>query len=89
MDLTMIIYFIFLAKKQGEVDFLVTYKNEILPIEVKSGKDYKRHLALDNLLSNDEYEIKHAVVFCNSNLQVRGKITYLPIYMVSLFNQEK
>lgn len=34
----MIIYFIFLAKKQGEVDFLVTYKNEILPIEVKSGK---------------------------------------------------
>ena len=81
--------FYFSSKKQGEVDFLVTYKNEILPIEVKSGKDYKRHLALDNLLSNDEYEIKHAVVFCNSNLQIRGKITYLPIYMVSLLNQEK
>lgn len=80
--------FYFSSKKQGEVDFLVTYKNEILPIEVKSGNDYKRHLALDNLLSNDEYEIKHAVVFCNSNLQIRGKITYLPIYMVSLFNQE-
>ncbi len=80
--------FYFSSKKQGEVDFLIMYKNEILPIEVKSGKDYKRHSALNNLLSNDEYEIKQAIVFCNSNLQVRGKITYLPIYMVSLLNQE-
>ncbi|MCF0199380.1 MAG: ATP-binding protein, partial [Bacteroidaceae bacterium] len=32
-------------KKQGELDFVVEYNENALPIEVKSGKDYARHNA--------------------------------------------
>ena len=80
--------FYFSSKKQGEVDFLVTYKNEVLPIEVKSGKDYKRHVALENLLSNKEYGINHALIFGNCNVEINGKRTYLPIYMVDWLRQD-
>lgn len=54
--------FYYNSKKNGEVDFLITYKGNVLPIEIKSGKDYEKHSALNNLL-NDNYEIKEAFVF--------------------------
>lgn len=72
----------FNSKKQGEVDFLIEYAGNVLPIEVKSGKDFKIHSALNNLLSNEEYDIPSAIVLCNDNVQVKEKILYLPIYMV-------
>ena len=55
--------------------------DEIVPIEIKSGKDYERHNALKNVLSNPEYEIKKSYVLCNDNIKCSEKITYLPIYM--------
>lgn len=73
--------FYFNSKRQGELDFVIKVDDEITPIEVKSGKDYERHNALQNVLSNPEYNIKKAYVLCNDNLKVSGKITYLPIYM--------
>jgi predicted AAA+ superfamily ATPase len=69
-------------KKQGEVDFLIELNGEVLPIEVKSGKDYARHRALSNIMENDEYHIPKALVLNNDNLSVQGKIVYAPIYMV-------
>jgi predicted AAA+ superfamily ATPase len=77
----------FNSKKQGEVDFLIEYKGNVLPLEVKSGKDYKVHSALSNLLSNAEYDIPQAVVLCNGNVNQAGKVMYLPIYMVMLFKR--
>lgn len=77
----------FNSKKQGEVDFLIEYKGNVLPIEVKSGKDYKIHSALTNLLSNEDYDIPQAVVLCNGNVSQMGKVLYLPIYMVMLFKR--
>ena len=71
----------FNSKKQGEVDFLIEYKGNVLPIEVKSGKDYKIHSALDNLLKNENYNISQAVILCNGNVERNGKKLYLPIYM--------
>jgi hypothetical protein len=71
----------FNSKKQGEVDFLLEQDAEVIPLEVKSGKDYQRHVALTNLLANDEYGIKRAIVLSNSNIEVRGKILYAPVYM--------
>ena len=71
----------FSSKKQGEIDFLLERNGEILPVEVKSGKDYQRHVALNNLLSTEEYKINNAIVLCNANVTVRQNITYLPIYM--------
>ena len=73
--------FYFNSKKQGELDFVIKVDDEIIPIEVKSGKDYERHNALRNVLSNPDYEIKKAYVLCNENIKVSEKITYLPIYM--------
>ena len=77
------------SKKQGEVDFLVEYEGSLLPIEVKSGKDYKRHSALNNLLANPDYGIEKAVVFSNANVEREKKILYLPIYMAMFYEKRK
>lgn len=53
---------------------------EIIPLEVKSGKDYVRHVALNNVMANAEYGIREAIVLCNDNLSTRGNVTYAPIY---------
>ena len=55
---------------------------EILPIEVKSGKDYNSHSALNNVLNISDYSAKEAFVLSNYNVSVVGKITYYPIYML-------
>ncbi|MCQ2749027.1 MAG: DUF4143 domain-containing protein [Clostridia bacterium] len=75
-------------KKRGEVDFLIEYDSKVIPVEVKSGKDYKRHSALDNLLSDKNKEIEKAYVFSNGNVEVKGKRIYLPIYMVTFLSTE-
>ena len=69
-------------KKRGEVDFVVSLGGNVLPIEVKSGKDYQRHNALSNLMDDSPYDLSEAMVLCNANLSVEGKIVYVPIYMV-------
>ena len=52
-----------------------------MPIEVKSGKDYKRHNALQNVLADRNYPIDKAIVLSNENLERVGKVTYAPVYM--------
>ena len=72
-------------KDKGEVDYIIDdYQNlAILPIEVKSGKDYSIHSALNTLVSNDAYNIQKAYVLSNERLvKQKGKIIYLPIYYV-------
>lgn len=72
----------FNSKKQGEVDFVLeNMQGTILPTEVKSGKDYEFHLALNNILGNEQYGIQEAIILCNDNVSVRGKVVYLPVYM--------
>ncbi len=69
-------------KKRGELDFVIELNGKVLPIEVKSGKDYDTHRALSNIMPCEEYELPEAIVFNNDNLKVKGKIVYAPIYMV-------
>ena len=78
----------FNSKKQGELDFVVEKNGDVLPIEVKSGKDYARHVALNNVMSNANYEIPVAYVFQNENVSEQGRVVYLPIYMV-MFLQKR
>lgn len=75
-------------KKRGELDFLIEYYGEVLPIEVKSGKDYKVHRALSNIMDCGEFNLNRALIFNNSNLKVEGKLTYAPIYMAMFLKQE-
>lgn len=72
-------------RKQGEVDYLVDDYTVMSahPIEVKSGKDYTVHSALNNLLKNPDYNIQAATVISNKReIRQDGKITYMPVYLV-------
>ncbi len=70
------------SKRFGELDFVIEYRGKVLPIEIKSGKDYKRHHALNNILEIPNYEIGTAVVFTNGNVEVKADIVYYPMYML-------
>ena len=76
------------SKKQGEIDFIVEQNGKSLPIEVKSGKAYNKHSALNNLLDVKEYGIEEAFIFTNDNVKIEGKFNYLPIYMVMFLRDE-
>lgn len=72
-------------KVKGEVDYIVDdYENlSVLPIEVKSGKDYQIHRALNAFAANEDYKIKKGIVLSNEReVYSKGIITYLPIYYV-------
>jgi predicted AAA+ superfamily ATPase len=81
--------FYFNSKKQGELDFVVEYQGEVLPIEEKSGKAYERHRALSNIMDNEEYAIPNAIVFCQENIQIKNRLVYLPIYMLMFLQHEQ
>jgi uncharacterized protein len=74
----------FKNRNLGEIDFVVqTEDGHVVPVEVKSGKDYKRHSALNNVLKTKNYGIEEAFVLCEDNVSSGGKVTYLPIYMAA------
>ena len=75
------------SNRLGELDFVVEYQGKLLPIEVKSGKDYTIHSALNHCINNPEYNIEEAFVFANCNVEKRDKVTYLPIYMACFMEQ--
>ncbi len=78
-------------KKNGEVDFLIDDVEHLsnIPIEVKSGKDYTTHSALNKFVATKEYNIQQAVVLSNEQrVFVKNGIIYLPIYYVMFFKRE-
>lgn len=77
------------SKRLGELDFVVEYHGNVLPIEVKSGKDYERHNALSNVMSSAEYALPEALMLCNGNVSVDGKVVYMPIYMLMFLEKEQ
>lgn len=80
----------FNSKRQGELDFIIEDGNgQVLPIEVKSGKDYTRHSALSNVMKIAEYNISRAIVLCNENVHVKGGVIYLPIYMLLCISHQE
>lgn len=75
-------------RSKGEVDYLIDDYDSLsaVPIEVKSGKDYTVHSALNAFVRNEDYHIKKAYVLSNERTVLHdGKITYLPIYDVMFF----
>lgn len=79
----------FNSKKQGELDFVVELDGRAIPLEIKSGKDYKRHSALNNVLENEDYEIPEAYIFSEGNIEVDGKRVYMPIYMIMFLDNKE
>ena len=77
-------------RSNGEVDYLIDDYNSlsVVPIEVKSGKDYTVHSALNHFVKNDQYNIQSAFVLSNAReITTKGKITYLPIYDIMFFEE--
>lgn len=77
------------SKRRGELDFVIEWQGKVLPIEVKSGKDYDTHRALSNIMDCEEYDIPEAIVFNNDNLHAAGKILYAPVYMAMFLQKEQ
>ena len=75
-------------RKQGEVDYLIDDYSamNVHPIEVKSGKDYTVHSALNNLLKNNT--AAGTVVSNEREIYVDGKIIYMPIYFVMFMDAD-
>ncbi|MBQ6770785.1 MAG: ATP-binding protein [Bacteroidales bacterium] len=78
-------------KQKGEVDYLIDdYEHlTVLPIEVKSGKDYTVHSALNNFINTPDYHIQNAVVLSNEReIYMKNGITYLPVYYCMFYQRD-
>ena len=76
-------------RQKGEVDFLIDDYSSLsaVPVEVKSGKDYTIHSALNAFVQNEDYHVKKAYVVSNERtVQEKGKVIYIPIYYVMFLN---
>ena len=76
-------------RNKGEVDYLIDDYDSLsaVPIEVKSGKDYTVHSALNAFVQNEDYHIQKAFVVSNEReISSKGKIMYLPVYYIMFFN---
>ena len=78
----------FNSKKQGEVDFLLEEDARIIPLEVKSGKDYDRHRALNNIIDYEPYRLSDAMILTCKNVEITGRFTYLPVYMLMFIEKQ-
>ena len=79
-------------RSMGEVDFLIDDHNtiSILPVEVKSGKDYTKHSALDNFMKVPDYHISSALVLNDAReIRVVNNVTYAPVYNVMFLSSKE
>lgn len=76
-------------KKYGELDFLIEDYGQLTAIEVKSGKSYRKHNALDKCLKCENFHIQRAIVLCHDNVQVEDDVTYMPIYMTMFMKKHQ
>lgn len=76
------------SKKIGEIDFLVELEGDILSLEIKSGKEYRKHKALDHLIKEEQKDKNFRYyVFSNHNIEIDKEIINYPIYMISLIQK--
>ena len=76
-------------RNKGEVDYLIDDYDSLttVPIEVKSGKDYTVHSALNTFVKNEDYHIKKAYVVSNERTVTNNdKVWYIPVYYIMFFD---
>lgn len=69
-------YFIF---NRYEIDFVFQYKNDIIPIEVKSKKS-NNNISLTRY--NEKYDNNISIRFSMNNLKKDGKIINIPLFLI-------
>jgi predicted AAA+ superfamily ATPase len=63
-----------------EIDFLITEKRKIAPIEVKSG-NYKSHVSLDKFKRKFSSKLSNSFILYTGDVMIKDDIIHLPIYM--------
>ena len=81
--------FYYASREHGEVDFVVERMGKVLPVEVKSGKHYQRHRALNRLMGVPDYAIPEAIVYDDSAHKVESPVYYAPVYMAMFLEHEQ
>jgi hypothetical protein len=66
-----------------EIDFLITDKRKIAPIEVKSG-DYRFHSSLDKFKNKFSSKLSCSYILYTKDVMLKDGIIHLPIYMTML-----
>ena len=77
------------SKKIGELDFVLQKGLHTELVEIKSGNDFKKHLAMDHAMKVEQWEFEQSIVFSKSNIEKEADVLYLPWYMILFFMQEK
>ena len=80
--------FFYNSHKQGELDLVIEKDANVVPIEVKSGKDYYKHSALSKVVDYPEYDVQEAYVFTNYRPSVSEKIKNYPIYLATFLRDD-
>lgn len=76
-------------KKYGEVDFLIERGGEVIPLEIKSGKAFKTHSGIDNIIKIRNYNIKEGYVLSNDReIKKEESLVYFPIYMIAFLKKK-
>lgn len=77
------------SKKIGELDFVLQKGLHTELVEIKSGNDFKKHLAMDHAMKVEQWKFEKNIVFSKSNVVEEGEILYLPWYMILFYQQER
>lgn len=75
-------------KSKHELDFVFPENGKISIIEVKSGKDYKKHSSLNMSQRLFADKIGRSIVMSGNNLEFEGGVLYLPMYMSMFIGQD-
>ncbi|NMN02328.1 ATP-binding protein [Bifidobacterium panos] len=80
----------FTSKKTGKLDFLIEDESGgVLALEIKSGRRFRSHAALNKALDTPGYAIDNAYVLAQTNVERDGKVLYLPVYMASVLQRPR
>ena len=67
-------------KNMMEIDFLVSQKNKICPVEVKS-HHYQAHSSLDKFRRRFSSKPGDAYILYTKDIMVKDGVVHLPVYM--------
>ena len=79
----------FESKKYGELDFVIQNGMEVDLLEIKSGKDYKKHFALSKVSAVENWEFGRKIIFCSGNVEEEEGMEYLPWYLAMFYQVNK
>jgi predicted AAA+ superfamily ATPase len=68
------------GKKYYEIDFIITEKHKISPVEVKSS-GYKSHKSLDEFCAKFSDRIMNKYVIYTKDYKRENGVDYIPVYM--------